>query len=301
MKVIKALVAGLTLLTLSAPSAFAAGGQMDLNEGEGPLPEWEFEGVFGKYDQKAVQRGFQVYVEVCASCHGLELLSYRNLSEPGGPYYTPDDPELGEAQVKEFAAQYMVDEIDDYGDIIQRPARAADNFVSPYPNVQAAAAANNGAPPPDFSVLVKARTGGADYIYRLMTGYPDYDEIDDEGNLHFNDDHSHGVLHQPVGLYFNPYFAGDTLSNWKGDPRHAPAGGYLAMPPQLSDGRVDYLDGTPNTKEQLAEDVTHFLAWASEPKMENRKSLGFAVMIYLFFLALLVYFSYKAIWRNVKH
>jgi ubiquinol-cytochrome c reductase cytochrome c1 subunit len=102
-------------------------------------------------------------------------------------------------------------------------------------------------------------------------------------------------------LHYNPYFAGDTTTRWEGDPRHAPYGGFIAMPPQLSDGRVDYLDGTENTKEQLAADVAQFLAWASEPKMENRKTLGMAVLIYLTFLALLVYFSYKQIWRNVEH
>lgn len=301
MKVIKALIAGLALLGLSAPAALASGGTKPLTEGETPLPEWSFEGPFGKYDKASVQRGFQVYVEVCSSCHGMELLSYRNLGEPGGPFYDPADPEATERAVKDFAAQYTVTKIDDYGDEIEVPATPADRFVSPYPNPEAAAASNGGAAPPDFSVIVKARHGGASYIYRLLTGYPEWDEFDDEGNLHFDDEHSHGVLSQPAGLYYNPYFPGDTAGNWTGDPRHKPAGGYLAMPPQISDDRVEFMDGTPATKEQIAEDVATFLAWASEPKMENRKSLGFGVMIYLFFLALLVYFSYKAIWRNVEH
>lgn len=301
MKVMKALVAGIALLGMSAPAALAAGGAKPVTEGKSELPNWSFEGPFGKYDQKSVQRGFQVYVEVCASCHGMDLLSYRNLAEPGGPYYSPDDPELGVEQAKQFASQYIVQEIDDYGDVIERPARLSDRFVNPYPNKKAAAAANGGAVPPDFSVIVKARPHGADYIYRLLTGYPDAEEFDDEGNLHFNDEHSHGELHQPAGLYYNPYFPGDTKANWSGDPRHAPYGGYLAMPPQLSDDRVEYMDGTKATKEQIAEDVAHFLAWASDPKLENRKSLGFVVMLYLFGLALLVYFSYKQIWRNVEH
>ncbi|MFC6198647.1 cytochrome c1 [Ponticaulis profundi] len=301
MKLMKACIAGLALVGLGTPAALAAGGTMPLEKGDTPLPDWEFDGVFGKYDKNAVQRGFQVYVEVCAACHSMELMSYRNLGEPGGPFYNPDDPALTEALVKEFAAQYMVDEVDDFGDTVQRPARPSDKFVSPYPNVQAASAANGGAAPPDFSVIVKARAGGADYIYRLLTGYPDAEEFDSENRLHFDDDHSHGVLTQPAGLYYNPYFAGDTGGNWEGDPRHKPPGGYLAMPPQLSDFRVEYADGTPPTKEQLASDVAHFLAWASEPKLENRTSLGMAVMIYLFFLALLVYFSYKQIWRNVEH
>ncbi len=302
MKVMKALIAGIALLGLAAsPAALASGGTKPVSKGKEPLPEWSFEGVFGKYDKASVQRGFQVYVEVCSSCHSMNLLSYRNLGEPGGPFYDAEDPDLTETQVKAFASQYTVQDIDDYGDVIERPARPSDKFVNPYPNAKAAEAANGGAAPPDFSVIVKARPDGANYIYRLLTGYPDVDEFDDEGNLHFDEGHTHGVLHQPAGLYYNPYFAGDTSANWKGDPRHAPYGGYLAMPPQLSDDRVEYMDGTPATKEQIAEDIAHFLAWASDPKMENRKSLGLVVMVYLFFLALLVYFSYKQIWRNVEH
>ncbi|MAI89232.1 cytochrome c1 [Ponticaulis sp.] len=298
MKAIKACLAGLALIGL-APAAMAAGGAMHLDEGETALPDWPFEGPFGRFDQAAVQRGFQVYTEVCAACHSMDLLSYRNLGEPGGPFYS-DDEEATQSQVAAFASSYQVTEIDDFGDEVYRPARPSDSFVSPYPNPQAAAAANGGAIPPDFSVITKARHGGASYIYRLMTGYPDSEEF--HGNeLHINDDHSHGVLTQPVGLYYNPYFAGDTSGNWEGDPRHAPAGGFLAMPPQLFDGRVEYMDGTEATREQLAADVAQFLAWAGEPKMENRKSLGMGVMIYLFFLALIVYFSYKQIWRNVDH
>ncbi|MAP96419.1 MAG: cytochrome c1 [Ponticaulis sp.] len=299
MKVIKAFVAGLALVGLSAPAAMAAGGAKPLHDGETHLPEWTFSGPFGKYDKDAVQRGFQVYTEVCASCHGMKLLSYRNLGEHGGPF-DKGDAEVTDALVKEFAAQYTVNEVDDIGDIVERPARPSDRFVDPYPNVQAAAAGNGGAAPPDFSVIAKARHGGADYIYRLMTGYPDPEEIVD-GIIEFNDEHSHGELTQPAGLYYNPYFAGDTKENWSGDPRHAPYGGFIAMPPQLTDGRVEYLDGTESTREQLAADVAEFLAWASDPKMENRKSLGLGVMIYLFFLALIVYFSYKQIWRNVEH
>lgn len=305
MKVMKALIAGIALLGLSAPAAMAAGGSKPLEKGKTELPEWSFEkgplGMFGKYDQKSVQRGFQVYVEVCASCHGLDLMSYRNLGEPGGPFYDAANPDLTESQVKAFAAQYIVKDIDDFGEEMERPGRPSDKFVNPYPNKQAAAAANGGAAPPDLSVMVKARHGGANYIYRLLTGYPEMEEFDADSNLHFDDGHTHGKLHQPAGLYYNPYFPGDTLANWAGDPRHAPYGGYLAMPPQLSDDRVEYMDGTKATKEQIAEDIAHFLAWAADPKMENRKSLGVMVMIYLLGLALLVYFSYKAIWRNVEH
>jgi ubiquinol-cytochrome c reductase cytochrome c1 subunit len=223
MKTIKAFIAGLALAGLSAPVALAAGHPMSLDEGEDPLPNWSFDGPFGKYDKKAVQRGFQVYSEVCSSCHGLDLLSYRNLGESGGPF-DGDDEELTAELVKAFAAQYEVEEIDDVGDVVTRPGRPADKFVSPYPNPQAAAAGNGGAIPPDFSVIAKARVGGADYIFRLLTGYPDAEEIVD-GKIEFNDDHSHGTLTQPAGLYYNPYFAGDTSGHWKGDPRPSPPGG----------------------------------------------------------------------------
>lgn len=300
MKVIKAFVAGLALVGFAAPAALAAGGTKPLEEGKTELPDFSFEGPFGKFDKAAVQRGFQVYTEVCSACHGMKLMSYRNLGQSGGPFDS-DDPDLTEALVKEFAAQYEVDTIDsETGDVIKRPATPADHFVSPYPNEAAAAAGNGGAVPPDLSVMAKARHGGASYIYRLMTGYPDEAEFEGD-ELHFNDEHTHGTLTQPAGLHYNPYFPGDVTANWEGDPRHKPYGGFLAMAPQLADGRVSYLDGTEATNEQMAADVAQFIAWASEPKMENRKSLGFAVMIYLFFLALLVYFSYKAIWRNVDH
>lgn len=299
MKMIKAIVTGLALTALTAPAALAAGGAKPLEDGKTEVPDWSFEGPFGKFDKAAVQRGFQVYTEVCSSCHGMKLMSFRNLGENGGPFDSDDD-ELTEELVKEFAAQYEIDEVDDIGDVVSRPRRASDRFPDPYPNEAAAAAGNGGAIPPDLSVMAKARHGGATYIYRLMTGYPDESEIVD-GVIHFNDDHTHGELTQPSGLYYNPYFGGDVTANWHGDPRHKPYGGFIAMGPQLADGRVEYMDGTPATTEQMAADVAQFIAWASEPKMENRKSLGFAVMIYLFFLALLVYFSYKAIWRNVDH
>ena len=298
MKVIKTLIAGLALLGLSAPAALAAGGTKPLSEGETPLPEWSFEGPFGKYDKDAVQRGFQVYSQVCASCHGLEHMSYRNLGEPGGPFYNADDPELTDRAVKEFAASKEVTDIDDTGSEYTRPARPSDPFVYPFANKKQAAYLN-GAAPPDLSVMVKARHDGHNYIYRLLTGYPEFDE---NNELHYDDDHSHGVLTQGSGTYYNPYFPGDTIDNWSGDPRHKPAGGDLSMaPPLLFDGQVEYMDGTEATVDQMAEDVAHFLAWAAEPKMENRKSTGLGVMLFLFALAILVYFSYKAIWRNVDH
>lgn len=301
MKLLKASILGLAMIWMAAPAATAAGGAKPLDKGKDELPEWSFEGVFGRFDQASVQRGFQVYKEVCSSCHGMKLLAYRNLGEPGGPFYS-DDYEATEAAVKAFAADYQVEFIDDFGETDRRPATPADQFVGPFPNDAAARAANGGALPPDLSVIVKARNGGADYIYRLMTGYPGFDEVTLDNEIVFDDEDGHGgTLSQPIGLYWNPYFAGDTKPNWDGDPRHAPYGGFIAMPPQLMDGRVEYLDGTDATKDQMAKDLTEFLAWASEPKQGNRKSLGIAVMGYLFILAILLYFSYKRIWRNVDH
>ncbi|MEL6286865.1 MAG: cytochrome c1, partial [Pseudomonadota bacterium] len=206
-------------------------------------------------------------------------------------------------QVKEFAAQDTVLDAtpDEFGDPVTRPARPSDTFRSPFANEQMARAANNGAYPPDFSVIVKARHGGANYIYNLIKGYPENAfspelEIVDEDNPEYG-----GTLTQPVGQYYNPYMAGDVTPQWDGDPRHVPYGGFLAMSPQLMDGRVEYMDGTEATVQQMSYDIAQFLAWAAEPKQTNRKSLGLAVMIYLTIFAILLWFSYKRLWRNVEH
>ncbi len=282
-----------------AGTASAAGG---VKHPEGPEGGFPFEGPLGKFEPDSLQRGFQVYKEVCSSCHGLKLLSYRNLGEPGGPFYDPAYPDPNDnPQVKAIAAQDQVTDAtpDEFGDPVVRPARPSDAFKSPFANEQMARAANNGAYPPDFSVIVKARPGGADYIYNLLIGYPENPyspEIEIEG------EHGHGgTITQPVGQYYNPYMAGDVSPQWSGDPRHVPEGGFLAMPPQLMPDRVTYMDGTEATVEQMAYDVSQFLAWASEPKQTNRKSLGLAVMIYLGILAILLWFSYKRIWRTVEH
>ncbi|MEM0985860.1 MAG: cytochrome c1 [Pseudomonadota bacterium] len=295
----KLFIAGLGLAI--AGTAHAAGGAKHPDGPEGGFP---FEGPLGKFEMDSVQRGFQVYREVCASCHSMKLLSYRNLGEPGGPFYDESYPNPNDnPQVKAIAAQDMVtDPIpDEFGDPVIRAGRPSDNFVSPFPNEQMARAANNGAYPPDFSVIVKARHGGANYIYNLIKGYPEnaWDtelKIEDKENP----DHS-GTITQPTGQYYNPYMPGDATPQWDGDPRHVPYGGFLAMSPQLTPDRVTYLDGTEATVSQMAYDVAQFLAWASEPKQTNRKSLGLAVMIYLTILAVLLWFSYKRIWRNVEH
>jgi ubiquinol-cytochrome c reductase cytochrome c1 subunit len=269
---------------------------------------WSFEGPFGKYDRGAVQRGFQVYKEVCSSCHAMSELSYRNLGEPGGPYEAvlAKDEETGAEKyeigapgegrkavnpidnpyVKAIAADYQVDEIDPQtGDSVSRKARPSDRFHSPFPNEGAARGANGGALPPDMSVLAKARQGGPSYIRSFVNGFetppPD--------------------LQVPAGKYYNPYMPGDLASFWKGDPHKVPVGALTAMPPQLTPDRVTYSDGTKATPEQMATDVATFLEWASDPKMEMRKALGLQVMVYLLIITALVYLAYRQVWKDVKH
>ena len=354
MKTMKWFLTGVAAMAV-AVSAHAAGGAKTPVAPEGG---WEFEGMFGKFDDASVQRGYKVYREVCSSCHSMNLIKFRNLGEPGGPYYMEGVSPNDNPVVKAFAAEYTYTEIDDLGDEVERPGRPSDPFKSPWANEQQARAANGGAYPPDMSVIVKARGGGADYIYSLIKGYPEnaYDaelQITDEEHPEYS-----GTLSQPAGLYYNPYFPGDTKPNWDGDPRHAPYGGFLAMAPQLSepdggpgvdcraefnnaiDGlkadyaashegtaeqvtvadldpaeletalqevyglcfpRVEYYDGTYPSKDQLAKDVTAFLAWASEPKQEFRRSAGLSVMLFLVVLAVLLWLSYRRIWRNVEH
>jgi len=225
-------------------------------------PGWEFKGFVGKFDRGSLQRGYQVYTEVCSSCHSLKYLSYRNLSEPGGPEFTED-------QVKAIASQFEVtDGPNDDGDMFTRPARPSDNFVSPYENDNAAKASNGGAYPPDMSVLVKARQGGADYIYSLLLGY---------------EDPPTGIS-LDEGVYYNKYMSGNNIK----------------MSNPLSDGLVEYGDGTSATVEQMAKDVVTFLAWTAEPHLEKRHKIGFRAIIYLIILTILVYFSMKKIWSRVE-
>ena len=225
-----------------------------------------FEGPFGTFDRAALQRGFQVYKDVCAACHSLEYIAFRHLAEEGGPG-------LSEAQVRALAAAYRVpagpneqgQTVDANGQPLMRPATPADHIPPPFPNEQAARASNNGALPPDLSLIVKARLGGADYLYSILTGYGQQPPA--------------GVSVGP-GRFYNPYFRG----------------GQLAMPPPLNPDSVTYADGTMATVEQEARDVVTFLSWAADPKMEERKRTGFSVMIFLLVLASLLYFSYQRVW-----
>ena len=223
--------------------------------------DWSFKGLTGTFDRASLQRGFQVYKEVCSSCHSMQYLSYRNLGEPGGPEFT-------EAEVKAIAASFEVtDGPDSQGEMFTRPGRPSDMFVSPHPNKEAAAAANGGAYPPDMSVLVKARKGGANYIYSVLVGY---------------EDPPPGVT-LDQGVYYNKYMIGNKIK----------------MPNNLEDGLIEYADGTVSTVDQMAKDVTTFLAWAAEPELEERHRTGVKVIIYLILLTTLVYLSMKKIWSRV--
>jgi len=225
-----------------------------------PQREWSFDGMFGQFDKAELQRGFQVYKEVCSACHGMQKLSYRNLTALG---YSED-------QVKAIAAEYMVtDGPNDEGDMFERPARPADRFRSPFANVQAARYANNGAYPVDLSLITKARKYGADYIHALMTGYKDAPADFDLG----------------PGMYYNKYYSGHQI----------------AMAPILMDDGISYADGTPATAEQQAHDVATFLTWAAEPHMDTRKRMGWAVLIFLTFLSVIMYLVKKKIWKDVEH
>jgi ubiquinol-cytochrome c reductase cytochrome c1 subunit len=299
MRLIKLAFAGLAALALgfAAPAvaqehAPAAGGAAEHAAGGHELLEpaggWQHEGFFGTFDQNALQRGFRVYREVCSSCHGMKLMSFRNLGQPGAPFYMDAYPNPNDnPKVKTIAAEYQIAGIDpESGDPTTFAGKTSDRFPSPYANEPAARAVNGGALPPDLSVITKARHGGAGYVYSLLLGF---------------DEPPQGLTVNP-GQHYNRFFAGDTAAQWAGDPRQKPPGGFLAMsPPLLRDGQVTFDDGTPATREQMARDVATFLAWAGDPKMQNRKQMGVSVIAYLIILAVLAYISYRRIWRNVEH
>jgi ubiquinol-cytochrome c reductase cytochrome c1 subunit len=248
---------------------------------------WSFDGPFGKFDKEQLQRGYKVYREVCSACHSMNLMYFRNLGQKGGPFYDPKYPNPNNNPVvKSLAHDIQVKDIDtDTGDVISRPATPADKFPAPFANSYAAAAANGGAPPPDLSVMAKAREGGPRYVYSLLTGFRNPPP----------------GLTLPAGKYYDPYFAGDLAGSWHGAAKHVPEGGAISMPPPLAPGKVTFDDGKPSTVDEEARDVAAFLMWAAEPKMEERKEFGFGAMIYLLIFAGLLYASYKRIWRNVAH
>jgi ubiquinol-cytochrome c reductase cytochrome c1 subunit len=239
------------------PLAWAQEGEHEVHLKE---LHWPTQGIFGSFDRAAVQRGLQVYREVCQACHSMKYVAFRNLEALG---YTED-------QVKAIAAEYtVVDGPDDTGEMIERPGIPSDRIPSPYPNEAAAAAANGGKAPPDLSLIVKAREGFQDYVYSVLTGYedppPDFEV--------------------PEGGYYNAYFPGHVI----------------AMPPPLSDDQVTYADGTAATVDQMARDVTQFLTWAAEPKLEARKGAGLKVILFLVVLTGLTFALKRKIWADVPH
>jgi ubiquinol-cytochrome c reductase cytochrome c1 subunit len=240
-------------LLLSAAPARAAGEAIPL-----PPVDFSFQGLFGTFDRGEAQRGLLVYKQVCAACHSMRQLYYRNLLELG----------LTEQQARAIAADVQVqDGPNDLGEMFERPGRLSDRFRPPFPNDQAARAANNGALPPDLSVIVKARVGGAAYIYALLTGYTDPPEGFVLGD----------------GMNYNKYFPGHQI----------------AMPNVLNPGQVEYADGTEATVEQMARDVSTFLAWAAEPELEQRRRMGIRIILFLVVLGGLTYAVKRKVWADV--
>ena len=279
-----ALVAGLgvSLATAQEDNAAAGGAEAEHATPHYPIhkpkeQDWSFAGPFGKYDKGQLQRGLKVYTEVCAACHSMNLVAFRTLGDLG----------YSDAQVKAFAANYEVqDGPDADGEMFTRKAVPSDYFPSPYANQEAAAASNNGAAPPDFSLIAKARgitrgfpqfvfdiftqyqSGGPDYIYSLLTGY------DEEAPAH---------IEVADGTHYNPYFANSAT---------------LAMAKPISDDQVTYDDGSPQTVDQYAHDVSAFLMWAAEPHLEERKRTGFMVMVFLVIFTGLIYLTKKSVYAN---
>jgi ubiquinol-cytochrome c reductase cytochrome c1 subunit len=248
------------LNTVGAAALVLAAGALEASAQIAEAPEpiavsWPHDGVFGTFDRAAGQRGFQVYREVCSACHGLTYVAFRNLAELG----------FSEEQVRALAAEYSVEDgPDDTGEMFERPAVPADAIPPPYPNDQAARAANGGALPPELSLITKARAGGSDYLFSLLVGYEE-PPAEAEG---------------PEGTYYNAYFPG----HW------------IAMPPPLSEGVVSYGDGTEATVPQMAADVTTFLTWAAEPTLEQRKQTGLKVTLFLIVFTGLCYATMRKVW-----
>jgi cytochrome c1 len=271
-----------TFLAVVVAGGILAAAAPSLAAEDTPLPpkeRWSFSGVFGKFDRAQLQRGLKVYREVCSTCHGLGLVSFRNLAEAGGPEFTS-------AQAAAIAAEYKIqDGPNDQGEMFERAGRLADRFPAPFPNDNAARARYN-AVPPDMSVIAKARgyergfpkflldmvipyqEHGVDYIAALMQGYGDPPQ----------------GFTLPPGNFYNKYY-----------PGHA-----LAMPPPLTDGRVEYSDGSPQTVAQYSKDVAAFLMWAAEPHLEARKRLGFQVLVFLLLFTGLMYFTKKKVWHELE-
>lgn len=247
------------LLTFTTNAAFASSNNATSAKHPKQL-QWEFDNIFGRFDKASIQRGYQVYKEVCSSCHGLSLVAYRNLEEIG----------FSEQEVKQIASEYEVEDgPNEDGDMYDRPGLASDKFVGPYANEQMARSVNGGAYPPDLSLITKARGDGPNYVYSLLTGYQDA---------------PHG-FEMSEGKNYNPYFEGHQIA---------------MPEPLMDDGQVEYMDGTFATKEQMAIDVVNFLQWAAEPETEARKKMGVRTMLFLAILLILLIAAKKAVWKDIK-
>jgi ubiquinol-cytochrome c reductase cytochrome c1 subunit len=241
--------------------------------------DFSFEGPFGTFDRAQLQRGYKVYKEVCANCHGMRLLAFRHLADHGGPEFSTE-------QVKALAATFQVqDGPNDEGDMFERPGLPSDPLPAPFPNEQMARVANSGALPIDLSLVTKSREGwpgalrhlvegigGPEYVYSVLTGY--------------EPEPAEAAAEKPEGKFYNPYFV---------------AGPWISMPPPLSDGQVEFDDGSPNTVADMSRDISAFLAWAAEPKLEARKQMGFKVIVYLLILAALMYLVKRRVWSRIQH
>jgi len=265
-------IIALTLAGSLAAIAAPAGAQE--HQVAPPKLSWSFAGPFGKYDEAQLQRGFKIFREVCANCHSMNLLSFRNLADAGGPGFSA-------AQVAAVAAEYKVKDLDDKGDQVDRAGRPADHFPSPFAN-ELAAKATHGVAPPDMSTLAKARTysrGFPWFLFDMVTQYqeqgPDYIAALLKGYEAAPKD-----FKLPSGGNYNTYFPGHVI----------------AMPPPLQNGQVTFDDGSPQTLEQYSKDISAFLMWAAEPSLTARKRIGFQVMLFLIVLAGLMYFTKKKVW-----
>ena len=248
-----------TLLVMAMSLTFAAGPVIAAEGIKLPARNWSFTGMFGTFDRGSQQRGLQVYLEVCASCHSLRLLAYRNLAGIG----------FSEDQIKAIAAEAEVtDGPNEEGEMFDRPARPSDRFASPFPNDNAARASNNGALPPDLSLMTKSRKGGADYLHALLTSYKE------EPPAGFK---------LGEGMQYNVFFPGNQI----------------AMAPPLADDVVEYADGTKATAKQIATDISTFLAWTAEPELEERKRLGIKVLLFLIVLTAMLYAVKRQIWKDL--
>jgi cytochrome c1 len=256
-----------SLVSLGLAALLAVGSaQAQEDAHSAPKPErqsWSFAGPFGHYDRAQLQRGFQVYREVCSNCHSMKRVAFRNLEEEGGPQFS-------EAQVKALAAEYKVnDGPNDSGEMFERPGRPSDPIPGPFPNDEAARAANNGALPPDLSLITKAREGEQDYVYGILTGFKD----------------APAGFKLGEGMYYNEYFPGHQIK----------------MPPPLNADQVKYADGTPATVPQMAHDVVTFLSWAAEPTLEERHRVGFKVILFLVVMTGIFYAAKRKIWSRIQH